>query len=95
MEARGTLAFLKVGYQTAAELTDWSVEKDKGEASARVHARVQTVQPYWLAKTPLMLRIECARSTWIWPEIPPPIGVEPGKLMGVVVPWPPPDIRDK
>ena len=59
---RGKSGEIRYGYQTAAKLGRWSM-KWNGNAYV-LNAKPETVNAFWLNRTPLSLRLKVGRDEW-------------------------------
>lgn len=66
--ARGPSGTLRWGYQTAAELKNWTVESFGGGA-AQLRASIVKVDKFRASQRPLDFQTRVKVGTWTWPVI--------------------------
>lgn len=55
------------GYQTAARVVSWQItEYPVLDDVRRLHARLGSVDPFWIGQRPLVVRLELGTSTAQW-----------------------------
>lgn len=68
LSVRGRTGSLKVGYQQAATLGDYTLTT-LGAGTYRVEASVVETNACWLSQGPLTLEIEVGPQRWSWREV--------------------------
>ncbi|MHC4194218.1 MAG: hypothetical protein ACYSP9_08615 [Planctomycetota bacterium] len=61
---RGKSGELRVGYQVAARLAEWSARRD-GD-SFILDAAAVDIDSYWLAKTPIVAHLQVGGHRWVF-----------------------------
>ena len=63
LSMRGLDGQLRYGYQVVAQLSAWSLE------DARVEATARNVNEVWMGESPLSLWLTVGRRAWVWREV--------------------------
>lgn len=73
MKACGTHGELRVGYQPAATLGEWSLDVVPAPPvrSFSVVAQVRATNAYWVLQRPITLVLCFGRFRWVWTEVTP------------------------
>lgn len=70
MRASGSAGLLRVGYQQAAVLGQWTVELEHRLPRAYVlRARILSEHSFWITQRPIDVVLRLAGVDWIWRDI--------------------------
>lgn len=74
MRAHGQKGELRVGYQRAASLGEWSFEAPDGimpSTQFAVHAQLRSLDGYWSLQRPMLLELNFGKYYWQWTDVTP------------------------
>ena len=70
MKASGFEGELRVCYQRAARLRDWTLDITPGPTSfSRLAATISDEHGYWIRQTPMDVVVYLGRAEWLWRDV--------------------------